>query len=107
MARRLNMNTHLAIRNATGTSGDRCGCGGWLTHWKKHARSQRRICAVVGCSNEAQHGAHVEVVDRRRRIEGLHIVPLCSQCNHRENTRQMYIPLSLRIVPAAWLTSCG
>jgi hypothetical protein len=60
-----NKKTHWAVRNINGTTGRRCECGSWITHWKLTTSSARAQCAVHNCGNDAEVGAHVMVTDGR------------------------------------------
>lgn len=85
-----NLNTHLLVRNLRGTSGRLCLCGSWLDHWYNETRSTRWLCAVLGCSNDATVGAHVQLLDNRGGFEWW-IVPMCKSHNHAWNDDEMWL----------------
>ena len=51
-----------SIRNQAGTADRSCHCGTWLDHWKTYTKSPGDAkCAVEGCEQDAEVGAHVEL----------------------------------------------
>ncbi len=66
-------------RNVRGTSYRTCAHGSWLAHHRDESRSRRTRCAVLGCSNEVEVGAHVLLVNHTSWQEW--IAPLCKGCN--------------------------
>lgn len=110
----LNHNNCLITRNLKGTtnyklSGEkvkrrRCRCGSWIEHWRKFTGGKRVTCAVIGCNNLAKCGAHVVSTDGRRDQQWW-IVPVCSNCNHYRNIKEMKIDRRSWLVSAnMWLT---
>lgn len=72
-----------------------CYCGTYIRHWQWYSGNPygrwtpRRLpqrCAVVGCSNPPEVGAHVRFVDEQGRYgtgygRQIYILPFCRQCN--------------------------
>lgn len=72
-----------------------CYCGTYIRHWqwysgnpygRWHPRPLPQRCAVVGCSNPPEVGAHVRFVDEQGRYgteygKQIYILPFCRQCN--------------------------
>lgn len=70
----------MAWRNIRGTSDRSCRCGTWLKHWFVETGLVSAACAVVGCSGDAEVGAHVQSTHGNSTKEHW-IVPLCRRCN--------------------------
>jgi len=69
--------------NVKGSGGKTCPCGTWKAHWLKHSgKSWPSYCSVGGCLNSAVLGAHV----KNSGVTGNRIVPMCDDCNKREDT---------------------
>ena len=76
-----NHNTHIIVKNISGTSSHKCSCcSSWLEHWWKYGNSRRTTCARRGCNNPIDVGAHVIHTDGRASNQWW-IVPLCHGCN--------------------------
>ncbi len=69
--------------NLRGTSKRKCKCGSWIDHYYNNtpAGAGGDKCAVLGCGNEAEVGAHVSTRDGRSDT-GHYIVPMCRPCNN-------------------------
>lgn len=54
----------MLVKNLNGTSGKTCNCGTWTNHWDNHGGAQNwpQWCAVKGCKNPPQVGAHIKKV---------------------------------------------
>jgi hypothetical protein len=101
-----NMHSHYLVRNLKSTSGRACACGSWIQHWRNETGSKRQLCAALGCTRDAIHGAHVYLLDNRHDWSWW-IVPLCASCNHWRNDREMYIDCRVELVPAnTQITGC-
>lgn len=106
MATPKNMNTNFLVKNLRGTSSFKCQCGSWIAHWRKGARSQRGRCAVVGCQNSAEVGAHVQSVDRRT-DERWWIAPFCRAHNIHTNDQFMFLDSRVTLVAADRKLTCN
>jgi hypothetical protein len=100
------MNSHFHVRNVPETTGDRCGCASWMSHWRRHTGATRATCMRLGCSNLAEVGAHVEHDDQRR-SPGPWIAALCKECNHPTNTDVMVLDSRSSLVKAQRTAHCG
>jgi hypothetical protein len=69
------------VRNVTGTSRRRCGCGSWLDHYLSWTGSTRMVCSVLGCGSTATVGAHVRNVTRVDSPGHHRIILMCHPCN--------------------------
>ena len=93
-------NSHFRVKNLKGTSDNKCKrCKSWIRHWRNHAKSIRSICCVLGCTNEAEVGAHVLIADRRTNQQWW-IVPFCRKHNHYRNVGNMLIDVRTMLVSA-------
>jgi hypothetical protein len=101
-----NMNTHFKVVNSAGTTGQRCGCSGWLRHWQRYSSGVRAGCAKMGCRGTADVGAHVESVDLRRDRD-MWIVPLCHSCNSHHKTASFFVDSRSWVVRAERMEKCG
>lgn len=109
----------MRVKNLKDTSSHRCNCGSWLAHWKKFREynrfsrfraSEEEICSVRGCSNKATVGGHVKKISLgiSRAIPGFndwYIVPLCEQCNQRDD--EFDIDDSVSFASANVAETCG
>jgi hypothetical protein len=90
------------VHNIAGTGAHDCPCADWLTHWERGAGMLAMSCAVVGCPEAAQVGAHV-------RIEGIAaywgILPFCRR--HNATSGSLSIRGSVRPVAANGRLTCG
>ncbi len=82
--------SQLVVKNLNGTSDNKCKCGSWIAHWSKYNPfgSERAICVVSGCSNDARAGAHVQLKNEGT-DNSWYIVPFCSAHNNHMNTDEM------------------
>lgn len=101
-----NHNTHYIVKNVNGTAGRKCNCGSWIKHWRDYSGSKRSKCSVLGCSNEAEVGAHVIHTDKRTSNKQW-IVPLCRPCNHKYNDKNMPIDSRVDLISANVSITCG
>lgn len=53
--------------------------GNWIRFWEEATGLKARKCHRVGCSDSAEDGAHVQLVDSTDKK--WYIVPLCHKCN--------------------------
>jgi hypothetical protein len=93
----------MKVNNINGTSQNACPCGSWLMHWQRVVRSAIARCSVLGCSNVAEVGAHVQkdgATDRR-----WFIVPLCKA--HNAKAASLTIRDDITLVPANVAQTCG
>jgi len=73
------------IRNRNGTADKRCSCGTWKQHWMNvTGRRWPKTCGVLGCRNDAELGAHVQLDDGRSK-ERWYILPMCRPCNGKKH----------------------
>lgn len=93
------------IRNVNGTSGHSCRCsGGWLAHWKLYGGVEGDIkCAVCGCENLAEVGAHVQKADSGE--DDWYIVPFCRA--HNQKADKMTVSDTTEFVSANVSVTCG
>lgn len=76
----------MEVKNANGTSGRRCKCcNSWKGHWEKITDEGAYTCSRKGCSNRVAVGAHVI----RRTDSSWRIVPLCHECNKRDDWMEL------------------
>ena len=61
----------------------KCKCGSWIKHWEKFSGKTRDKCSVVGCTEDAMKGAHIEFVDGN--ISRWYIMPVCESHNPPTN----------------------
>ena len=91
-------------QNKNGTKDRSCLCGSWQTHWVKFAKKAwPQHCAVSGCLNEAELGAHV--FNSQHSGEYEYIVPMCASCNGRDGT--FYVDEGITIPSANKSETCG
>lgn len=103
---RISKNTHYFVKNVKGTGRLSCGCTSWIAHWRSFTRSRRATCAVMGCTNEAQVGAHVRSVDGRTDTQWW-IAPFCRAHNLHTNEQDMILDSRVRLVAARKDITCG
>jgi hypothetical protein len=98
-----NHNTHFGVKNINGTSDQRYAHSksrdgaSWLQIWFRETKSQRKTCAVLGCSGAAEVGAHVLITDGRS-SNTWHLAPFCKGCNHHTNTKVMWVEKTITLV---------
>jgi hypothetical protein len=102
---RYSSNSHYAVRNINGSSKNKCNCRSWIAHWRYASQSDRGTCAVVPCSNPAQVGAHVRIVDESNE-QSWWIVPFCRTHNHFSKTEPMYIDCRTVLISANVRVTC-
>lgn len=94
----------MIIKNINGTTEHICKCGSWLQHWANFSGSKIPCyCAVLGCSNIADVGAHVNKEGGPR---DWYIVPLCHKHNQTKYG-SLNIKDVVKLVPAAVNKTCG
>jgi len=93
----------MRIKNINGTKDNICNCGSWLDHWEKFSGQPLSYCAVSGCNNLAEVGAHVQIDNPYN--NNWYIVPLCQE----HNKSKMILVISDSIVPVSANVSetCG
>lgn len=90
------------VKNLKGTSDRKCQCDSWLAHWEKFSGNNSNQCAVVGCSHDAEVGAHVVKCDSPN---GEHyIVPMCKGHNVAEDSS---ITVEKELINANVNKTCG
>ncbi len=100
----MNKNTNFKVKNLNGTSDPRYALSNsktgssWLAIWRSEASSDRSTCCKIGCSNDAEVGAHVIVCDGRT-DNTWYLVPFCKKCNNTNNTSEMFIDSRVTLVP--------
>ena len=95
----MNHNTHFIVKNLNGTKDHKRTSQSWLDYYRKESGSNRTRCAVMGCSNPVEVGAHIYITDRRTKNKW-YIAPFCKGCNHPSNTNKMQLKNNVHIVPA-------
>ena len=82
----------LEIKNIRGTAMDNkpSGYRSWIEYFQDYGWNQN-TCAVGGCTNQYQHGAHEYARKREetRTPSKQWIVPLCPSCNHPSRNEWM------------------
>lgn len=97
----MNRNTNYLVKNINGTSDNPppSGYSSWLDYWRNETGSSRCTCCVMGCSNSAEVGAHVQIKDGRVGNEW-YIAPMCKYHNNYHNTEPMYLDSRVTLVSA-------
>eukprot|EP01052_Picozoa_sp_SAG31_P048075 SAG31_NODE_9893_length_1215_cov_1.122760_1_plen_212_part_10 len=72
-----------AAWNVDGSASDKIETS-WIRFWEELTKKKRSICSYEGCNWPANHGGHVWI-----RYRGVHIVPICAQCNDCNNPERM------------------
>ena len=91
-------------KNKGGTSElPQCMCGTWKQHWLNvSAKQWPAKCAVKGCNNPAEVGAHI----KNSKVEGVQIAPLCKKCN-AQGTDVEFTLGEVEVVSANRAATCG
>ena len=112
----------MRVKNLNDTSSHSCNCSSWLDHWKKFREynsqyisrvrfgGEEIFCSAIDCRNKATDGGHVKKISSGivREIPGLndwYIVPLCKQCNQRND--EFDIDDNVSFASANVATTCG
>jgi len=94
----------MRVKDINGTSGNKCGCGSWLDHWKKFSRlALPTYCAEQRCLKRPEVGAHVQKDSTMDRA--WYIIPVCS--THNAKAVEMDINDSAVLVSANVSQTCG
>jgi len=74
----------ITVKNIKGSSNRNrpSGYDSWLDFYNRK-KGETNLCANLDCSNNAEVGGHVRLVDNENQKD--HIVPLCSSCNNVNN----------------------
>ena len=56
-----------------------CGCITWIHHWENNSGKKAGTCSVLGCSQPACVGGHVQKKDLDN--NSWFIIPICKTCN--------------------------
>ena len=67
-------------------------CGAWLKHWSNYTGKAQPKCSTSGCDVVAEVGAHIT------NKGNVVIVPMCSQHNNHNNTKEFCIKTDLELV---------
>lgn len=94
-----NKHTHFSVKNVSSTSGRQPPGPSWLDRLKELGGSQRKTCAVLGCTRTDVVGAHVQIADKRHTKEQW-IAPLCKGHNHYTNKDEMFLDSRTKMVSA-------
>ncbi len=112
----------MRVKNLNGTSSHSCNCGSWLDHWKKFREynsqyisrvrfgGEEIFCSAIDCRNKATDGGHVKkissgIVRETLGLNDWYIVPLCKQCNQRND--EFDIDDNVSFASANVATTCG
>jgi hypothetical protein len=104
----LPITTPVTLRNLNGTGVKSCGCGPWLTHWKKHAAPDLLgTCSVDGCAEKATLGANVILPKQSGEgIGRVHwIAPMCTK--HNAASDDMKSKTGFKLVSADVSITCA
>lgn len=97
----------ITVKHVPGTAGERpydiCGCPSWREHWQRFTRATRTTCAVIGCSNPVEVGAHV----REKGTRTPYILGLCRSCNSSYRDEFFEVDERTRRAPVAYCLGCG
>lgn len=112
------MGFFMVVKNANNApSIGTCGCGTWLTHWRRYGKPSAGFrlaatCAVVVCERPIETAVPVQ----KDVLEGLqalgrgdaswYIVPVCRGCASRKGAR-LIVEEDCGLVPAQVLETCG
>ena len=85
-----NKNNHTFVKNINGTGSEPYCDSSSKTEssWLKTADGEGKDCAVLGCGDSADVGAHVMNTDGRA-DNSWNIVPMCATHNNTANTEEM------------------
>ena len=96
------------IKNAVGTSDRECECDSWLDHWEIFSGDIADTCAVAGCDNEAEMGAHITRPNASH--DGyrthLYIIPMCYSHNGKRG-KELTSKGNIKFVWANVSNTCG
>jgi hypothetical protein len=101
-----NHNTHLIVKNISGTSGHKCYCRSWVEHWELATGKDANRCSVRGCTEGTIVGGHVQHTDKRT-SSSWWIVPLCKHHNHYSNSEKMTLLKTAELVDATVSRTCS
>ncbi len=83
--------SEVVVKNENGTSRlTDSNCGSWLQHWKNYGGDDDTpFCCIKGCSDFAEHGAHVTRPNATKEFYKTHlyIVPMCASHNGMHGKR--------------------
>lgn len=108
----------MVVKNVNNALKITCGCGGWLTHWRRFGKpsagfAQRQACAVVVCGNPIEVGAHVqkEVLEGMRTLDMVgdaswYVLPLCRDCSRKVGAF-LTVDDGCGLAPASIAETCG
>jgi len=71
------------VKNLKGTSNKKCNCESWISHWEIFSETKANQCSVIGCSFEAEVGAHV--IKCNSSDTNHYIVPICHGHNQTDD----------------------
>ena len=96
--------TKTGWKNKGGTSElPQCGCKTWKQHWiNVSSKEWPAKCAVDGCDNTAEVGAHV----RNPNVDGVKIVPFCKECNAKGTEIEFTLKKEVELVSANRTKTC-
>ena len=91
--------------NVPNTGDQTCSpCGGWKNHWLRHSGDEwPELCSVEECEEKATDGAHISNYN----VDGIKIIPMCTECNNPNNTDTFDIKDGTILIPAVTVPSCG
>jgi len=91
------LNTLVKNVKKTGNDTSPKGYTSWRNYWEKQTDTKQNICSKIGCDRtENIDGVHVQKANSRDKK--YYIVPLCHECNEREDVK-FYVSVKLIPVP--------
>lgn len=89
--------SYVIVGNVMNTSSrPRCAHGSWDAHYYALSGSSRDVCAILGCSNYVEVGAHVRAINIGTSEEI--VLPTCTRCNRQSG--YMQVKLGVQLIPA-------
>ncbi|WP_152618575.1 hypothetical protein [Leisingera sp. ANG-Vp] len=89
---------HPVVHHKGSAKRPKCGCGSWLNHWLVYTGNYSAKCVYMGCSSDAEDGAHVRFVRKKSPSSSTYvpygasfIVPMCGLHNRSRFTNPFFI----------------
>lgn len=93
----------MIVFNVKGTSGEKCSCESWLSHWEKFSKQRANKCCVMNCNNPPEVGAHIRI--HNHPATDVYIVPMCHV--HNQSVMGFGISPNINLVSANRRLTCG
>ena len=87
----------MKVNNLNNTSGNKCKCDSWLSHWEKFAHRNKVFCSVHACVKMAEVGGHVQ---KHTSDNAWYIIPLCHSHNLKDGELEIgdaTVPLQIKV----------